>query len=387
MVEKDEGVFPLREVVKSLLKAIATLLIIFSMLYISNNYRAEIPVFKEVPENLRFMDLFYPVMYFVLLMTISSISSKMEGIQWSFISVASLAGGWTLLLWGLLDFYSKLPVPGVEEHISLASLKLSLAFMIIGLYAFRFCSSMSVHHSIFKPAKGAGVMLVIYGIHTVVASSQLSQFSVIFIPIYILTALIYGLSALTLHRDERIKNLGEMFQKKTRSFIIAGLLVGVYVYLREFINFQYLHLLEYAVALFIMAKAASGIHTHLKGIDRIEETLSKHVQRIEYVKNPDFVRFESSINKFVREGDRVPIIVDITTLLHDLGVSNDRIQSIIKPIVEHRNRELPFFGFRWEIERTMRRNMEERREVLSEVLSNSVFEEFSNKEGMADESS
>lgn len=374
MEEKSEKLSLSKEVLKASLKAIVAIIIVFSLLYTLDRYRAEITTLQGLPGSLRFMDLFYPISYFILLRAFSDVASKMKGVYWDSISVSAIAGGWILLLWGVLDFYGGLYRPtGVENFVSPSTLKMPLAFMIVGLYTFRFCNSESKYHGILAPIEGVGVLLMIYGVHMIVMNLGFNQLSVIFIPVYIFTALVYGLSTLALHRNERIKNLGKRFQEMTGQFVIGGALIGVYVYLRSSISFPYLQLLEYGAAFFIIAKAASGVYTHLNGIDRIEETLSKHVQKVEYIKNPDFARFEKSIHKFITEGDKVPITVDIVTVLHDLGVSNDKIQSVIDPIIEYQDMELPLFGFKWEIERAIKENMEDRRDVLSEVFSDPVF--------------
>lgn len=159
---------------------------------------------------------------------------------------------------------------------------------------------------------------------------------------------------------------------QARNFTL-GVLFGIYMlFVRPWViaMFSYAPLIEWGVVCFIVWMMYSGVKfriKHFSGEFQVSPWI-KHVQKVERKTGEDFVQLNIIQKDFLEHGYKSELLVYATKILHDNNVDFYKICQILGPLINYQDIKIPWFAFGWEKQRVIRRNKENRKRVLDNLI-------------------
>lgn len=160
-----------------------------------------------------------------------------------------------------------------------------------------------------------------------------------------------------------------------RMFFIAALVYSYIALIRPPMaeSFPYTPLVEWAIVFFVAWRVYRGIRATLKtsySTPLKESSWKKHEQEtIETVDQR--ITYLSSIQKeYVELGLKPRLLVNLIATLNENKWDRDKTCLAMIPLINCEDEKVPWYAFLWDQARIQKRNVDRRRKVLDEVLSN-----------------
>ncbi|CUX77933.1 hypothetical protein CHITON_1154 [Thermococcus chitonophagus] len=181
----------------------------------------------------------------------------------------------------------------------------------------------------------------------------------------ILTVLGYTLASLEGFRILK----GSVFRENVKAFPIAGLLFGAYsvdisnlgvvgFLLRLFSLILSLYLISSLALLGISKKSEEEVIVGNLDIKFFEKSFE----------DPMLKEAEDAVKEFIVKGDKAPIITYIAFYGAQAGLSRERIEEIIRPILNYRRREYSILTPKWWKVMMEKREVKRREELIKGIL-------------------
>ena len=189
------------------------------------------------------------------------------------------------------------------------------------------------------------------------------------------SALITLPSALRGSRRKTLASIGEA-SSKYHIIIPSSILIALYFgYYRENLSAlipslsplsPYLEWMTItAIAALIYRGARRSVET--SAIDRVGDW-AKHIQEVSTYRGERLSELTSAMEDFIAEGRKERLILLLSLLLNDEGLSEGEIEHILSPLIEYRDSQRPLLYVRGRGESLERRDLERRSRVLDEVV-------------------
>lgn len=161
----------------------------------------------------------------------------------------------------------------------------------------------------------------------------------------------------------------------TFEFIIGAFIAAYIVFIRPFITdkFPYAAFVEFGIVCLLGWRLFSGIKNGIRtrcAVDVFETDWRKHIQIIENLQGADFPRLGEIQETFIEDGSRDALLIYLTLLLYKNRVSLEEIFRILHPMINHQDARMPWFSFKWEQRRVLKKNENIRRALLDEIIAN-----------------
>ena len=161
----------------------------------------------------------------------------------------------------------------------------------------------------------------------------------------------------------------------TLEFFIGAFIATYILFVRPLIIdlFRYAAIVEWAIILFIGWRLFSGIKNGLKircAVEVHDTDWQKHVQLINSRQGGDFPQLGEMQAAFVEDGSRDALLIYLALLLHNNKTAPEEITRILHPLINHRDEKMPWFAFSREQRQIMKKNEQNRRLILGEIMAN-----------------
>jgi hypothetical protein len=162
-------------------------------------------------------------------------------------------------------------------------------------------------------------------------------------------------------------------QSPPAKFILGALITTYIVFVHPVIveAFRYTPLIEWGLVCVAAWRLFDGIKSRLATSHAVllqDADWRKHLQQIGNRHDMDFIHRGSIQRDFATHGDRDGLLICLTLLLNENGLSVAEMGRILHPLINHQDAKMPWFAFGWEQQRVLRRNERERRRVLDEIM-------------------
>lgn len=156
--------------------------------------------------------------------------------------------------------------------------------------------------------------------------------------------------------------------RKERPFLLLILFIlTVYVFIRPVLANRpgIANFFEWMIVVFTLLKLSRDLKRSIE-LDT-KEVIRAHRMENDLVKDKLLSELEFAEKAFIEEGYKVPLIVSVVRALGNSGIDNTRIESIVAPLVNHRDENLPLLAFPWEKKIIEHKNKTKRVKVVEEL--------------------
>jgi len=157
-------------------------------------------------------------------------------------------------------------------------------------------------------------------------------------------------------------------------FILGAILFSYIALVRPLIadSFSYATLVEWGVvclvALWVYRWARVSIRDTYSAPLKISE-VEKHSQQLEEMVDAQLDYLGTIQEAFVEKGHRPRLLVSLIVMLLENGWDRDRICNALVPLIDYEEAEVPWYAFIWNHKRIQSRGENERKKVLTDVIS------------------
>jgi hypothetical protein len=159
------------------------------------------------------------------------------------------------------------------------------------------------------------------------------------------------------------------------NIIVIAILVGIYlaVIRPEWINhYRYAPLVDWTVVVSIVYYAYLNARSGLgapHALPLVFKTWRKHMQQVEIKSGREFAQLTNVQERFIEGGERGPLLVHLTLLLGDNEWHEERIYSVLQPLINHHDIKPPWLSFTWKRRRIRRQNQETRKKLVNNIVT------------------
>ncbi|MFC2059281.1 hypothetical protein ACFLTS_06595 [Chloroflexota bacterium] len=162
-------------------------------------------------------------------------------------------------------------------------------------------------------------------------------------------------------------------QAQASKFCLGAAITAYIIFARPAIidAFRYSTMIEWAIVCFIAWRLFTGVRSGLRTrymLDIEEQEWRKHVQKIAHLPDRDLTHLSEILQRFVDYGQRDSLLVHLTLILDDNNLHQHEISQILAPIINHHDREIPWFAFGWEQRLILKQNQRNRQHLLDNVM-------------------
>ncbi len=171
-----------------------------------------------------------------------------------------------------------------------------------------------------------------------------------------------------------VRDISRWFRQSPEAkFILAALIAAYIMFVRPAIVEAFYHapLIEWGLVCFIAWRVFEGIKSGLAAdcaVSLQHAEWSKHLQQVANRQDRDFKDRTSMQRAFVTHGDRDALLEYLTLVLDENGLPAVERRRVLHPLVAHQDVGTPWFLFRWQRRRVLRRNEKERQRVLDQIV-------------------
>lgn len=164
-------------------------------------------------------------------------------------------------------------------------------------------------------------------------------------------------------------------ESRFKMFLLGALLYSYLALIRPLIadSFSYTPIIEWAIVCLVAWRVYRGVKKAIG--ERYSaplklSTWEKHTQEVGEREDTELVYLSTIQKEFVEKGQRSSLIVNLVVMLYENGWDMDRIGHALVRLINHEDQKVPWYAFIWDENRIKHRNEEERKKVLSEIISN-----------------
>ncbi len=176
-------------------------------------------------------------------------------------------------------------------------------------------------------------------------------------------------------RSNALASIGEASSKYhiiIPSTIVAALYFGYYRENLSTLLPSLSPLSPYLEWMFITALAALVYRGARKSIevsalDRVGDW-ARHIQEVSTYRGERLSELTSAMEEFITQGRKERLILLLSLILHDEGLSEGEVERILSPLLEHRDKPKPILSIKGRVESLERRDIERRSRVLERVV-------------------
>lgn len=166
-----------------------------------------------------------------------------------------------------------------------------------------------------------------------------------------------------------------LVRSPTLEFFIGAFIAVYILFIRPFIVdiFRYAAFVEWGIVLLIGWRLFSGIKNGIRtrcAVEVQETDWQKHVQLISNLQGADFPQLRELQELFIEDSNRDALLIYLTLLLYTNKVSPEETTRILHPMINYRDAKVPWFAFGWEQRRVVKKNEQNRRLILGEIMAN-----------------
>jgi hypothetical protein len=171
-----------------------------------------------------------------------------------------------------------------------------------------------------------------------------------------------------------IRDVSRWFgQSPDAKFILGALIAAYLVFIRPAIVRAFYHapLIEWGLVCFIAWRLFEGIKSGLAtdcAVPLQDAEWRKHLQQVANRQDRDFKDRTSMQRAFVTHGHRDALLEYLTLVLDENRLPAGERSRVLRPLVDHEDVKTPWFLFRWQRRRRLRRNERERQRVLDQIM-------------------
>jgi len=228
----------------------------------------------------------------------------------------------------------------------------------------------------------AGGFLVFYGLSRIllkVPEKLVNSLSLAVFYTGIIFSILTLITLMAFSKNRNIAELGRYVGERTGAYTFYSFLVTFYLFsfrdiLMGYASFlrEYIPLIEIGFVSFFVLMIADGIYTHFNK----EKIILVHVVNKWKLHKPNVVSFEetwlkeleSSIDAFIIYGDATSLALKLAYVLAKYNVLFENVEKVLEPLTSYSEREVPIIAFRWHKRKIHRELMEERVNIVSEVI-------------------
>jgi hypothetical protein len=157
-------------------------------------------------------------------------------------------------------------------------------------------------------------------------------------------------------------------------FCIGAFITAYILFIRPAITsaFSFAAIIEWLIVCFIGWRLFSGIKNGLRmryAVEVHETDWQKHVQLLNNLQGTEFPYLADIQDTFTKDGSRDSLLIYLTLLLHNNKIASEEIHRILHPLINYEDVKMPWFAFGWEQRRVLKRNEANRRQILTNVMT------------------
>jgi hypothetical protein len=165
------------------------------------------------------------------------------------------------------------------------------------------------------------------------------------------------------------------YERALGKIIVIAILLGIYLAIirPEWIDhYRYAPLVDWtivvSIAYYTYLNARSGLGAK-HALPLVFKTWRKHMQQVEIKSGREFAQLTNVQEHFIKDGERGPLLVHLTLLLGDNEWHEERINSVLQPLINHRDIRPPWYSFIWKRRRIRRQNQETRKKLVNNIVT------------------